>query len=69
MIIGVPYKEPNTPPFELEAGIAIVSKDDIKVGSIVHLHGESASGHILQGELVITSLLAEIGNGLLNLKH
>ena len=52
MMIGVPYNEPNTPPFEL---------DKSQYGRIVavqsYTHSERSAGHVLEGELAIARLV------------
>ena len=56
--MGVPYKEPKTPPLELlNDEYEPDTKDDMG-----HKHGEGATGHILQSELAITRLVGcELG--------
>ena len=52
MMIGVPYNEPNTPPFELDKSqygrIAVVKS---------YTHSERSARHVLKGELAIARLV------------
>ena len=50
--MGVPYNDPNTPPFELSMNPI----NNLLTPTAMHAHGERSSGHIFERQLVIPRL-------------
>ena len=54
-MIGVPYNDPNTPPFELS--INPINNASIATRNTMHAHGEGPSSHVLECQLIIFRLM------------
>ena len=52
-MIGVPYNEPNTPPFELAMQVLLEKKRNMNE---LNIHCECTPSHVLKGQLAISGL-------------